>query len=180
MIEDGSNMGAISSLDTVFPFSALEILLNDEDDPALWRAGLSVVMDDLVQRDDYAPKYKNWTMVIGACSHWLRPHQTRWARAGGFAYPEGYRNYKPEMDWSVILQLRDGQWVPVVHLPHRRSIIITVVIPSRTKRHKQAAIYTRWQPANEVILYGFRKSDGKWRCVAASDEDTGGRVLRKV
>jgi hypothetical protein len=114
-------------------------------------------------------------MVVGACSHWLRPHQTRWTKAGGFAYPEGYRNYKPEFDWKVILLFRDKQWVPVVRLPGKGLTFFSVIIPSRTARHRQAVIYTRWHPGEEV-LYGFRKLDGKWQCVAASDEDARGRV----
>jgi hypothetical protein len=166
-------------LDSVFPIAALETVLNGGDDPALWRAVLSIVMDDFAQRHVRESKSANWGMVVGTCSHWLWPHKGRWTKAGGFAYPEGYKNYRPELEWSLILQFRGGQWVPVVRLPRQRSIIITVVIPSRTKRHKQAAIYTRWQPANEIILYGFRKHDGEWLCVAASDEDTGGHVLRK-
>jgi hypothetical protein len=116
-------------------------------------------------------------MVAGACSHWLRPHQTRWTKAGGFAYPDGYRNFEPEFDWSVVLLFRDEQWVPVAR---KRPTFLHVVIPSRTARHKQAAIYTRWLPAKETILYGFRQLDGKWRCVAVSDEVARGRVLLPV
>ena len=59
-------------------------------------------------------------------------------------------------------------------------MFLRVVIPSRTARHKQAAIYTRWHPGDETILYGFRMLDGKWQCVAASDEVARERVSLPV
>lgn len=169
-----------SFLNSAFPFAAVEAILSTEDDPFLWRSVLSIVTDDFLHRYSRESKRKHWGMVVGACSHWLRPHQTRWTKAGGFAYPDGYRNFKPEFDWSVILLFREKQWVPVVRLPGRRVTFLRVVIPSRTARHKQAAIYTRWHPGDETILYGFRKLDCKWQCLAASDEIARGRVLLQV
>lgn len=164
---------------TPSPFKALEIILSADDDPSLWRAALSVVTDDFLQK--YSPRSasKNWGMVVGACSHWLRPHQTRWTAAGGFASPDGYRSLAPEFDWSVALLFRQGVWVPVARLPRRRLRFLRVVIPSRTARRRQAAIYSRWQPGEGSVCYGFRKFGGEWRCVAASDEDRRGRVLAK-
>jgi hypothetical protein len=161
-----------------FPFAALEAILSTDDDPLLWRTALSIVTDDFLQTYNRESKKKCWGMVVVACSHWAAPHQTRWTKAGGFAYPEGYRSFKPEFDWSVNLLFRDEQWVPVVRTPKKKPMVfLRVVIPSRTARHKQAAIYTRWHPGNETIPYGFRKLDGKWQCVAASDERARGRVL---
>ncbi len=156
--------------DTPFPFTALETVLGIEDDPLLWRAALSVVMGDFLQRYKRESANENWGMVVGACSHWLRPHQTRWTKGGGFAYPNGYRNFKPQFDWSLTLLFRDEQWEPIVRLPNKRLKSFRVVVPSRTARHKQAAIFTRWLPSEETILYGFRKLDGEWKCIAASDE----------
>ncbi len=166
-----------SVFNAAFPFAALETILSTDDDPFLWRATLSVVTDDFLQRYNRESKNKCWGMVVGACSHWLRPHQARWTKAGGFAYPDGYRSFKPEFDWSVTLQFRNEQWVPVARTPAKRLKFLHVVIPPRSARHKQAAIYTRWHPADETILYGFRKLNGKWQCVAASDEVARGRVL---
>jgi hypothetical protein len=167
-----------SAFNAAFPFAAVEAILSAEDDPILWRAALSVVSDDFLQRYKRESKNKSWGVVVGACSHWLWPHKATWAKAGGFAYPEGYRNYKPEFDWSVTLLFRDEQWLPSVRTPKKRPTLLRVVIPSRTLRHKKAAIYTRWHPGDETILYGFRKKlDGDWRCVAASDEAARGRVL---
>lgn len=166
-----------SAFNAAFPFGAIEAILSTDDDPQLWKAALSVVSDEFLQRYKRESKNKSWGVVVGACSHWLRPHQTRWTKAGGFAYPAGYRSYKPEFDWSVTLLFRDEQWVPAVGTPKKRPTLLRVVIPSRTVRHKQAAIYTRWHPGAETILYGFRKLDGDWQCVAASDETKRGRVL---
>lgn len=169
-----------SVFNAAFPFAVLEAVLSPDDDPFLWRAALSTVTDDFLRRYNRGPKNKCWSMVVGACSHWLRPHQTRWTKAGGFAYPGGYRSFKPEFDWSVNLLLRDKRWVPVVRIPKRKPMFLRVVIPSRTARHKQAAIYTRWHPGDETILYGFRMLDGKWQCVAASDEVARERVSLPV
>jgi hypothetical protein len=165
-----------SAFNAAFPFAALEAILSTEDDPLLWRAVLSIVTDDFLHRYKQESKNKSWGVVVGACSHWLCPHKATWTKAGGFAYPEGYRN-QPEYDWSVTLLFRDEQWVPTVRTPKKRPTFLRVVIPSRTVRHKQAAICTRWHPGDEIILYGFRKLDGKWQCVAASDEAARGRVL---
>jgi hypothetical protein len=164
-------------LNTAFPFAALEAILSTYDDPFLWRAALSIVIDDFLQEYSRGSRSKLWGMIVGACSHWLRPHRGRWTKAGGFAYPHGYRSFKPEYDWSVTLLFRDEQWVPVVRPPARGATFLRVVIPSRTARHKQAVMYTRWHPGDETILYGFRNLDDKWQCVAASDEAAGGRVL---
>jgi len=30
-------------------------------------------------------------LVVGACSHWVRPHNSRWNAAGGFVCPDGYK-----------------------------------------------------------------------------------------
>lgn len=163
--------------DSAFPITALEGILSRDDDPYLWRAALSVVTDDFLQRYNRGSKNKNWGIVVGACSHWVRPHQTRWTKAGGFAYPAGYKSFKPELDWSVILLFHDQKWIPVVTLPGKRLALLDVVIPSRTARHKQAVIYSRWRASGELVFYGFRKLDGKWSCVAASDEDQTGRIL---
>src|SRR5579872_1882210 len=168
-----------TSLNVPFPFAVLEAILSIDDDPTLWSAALSVVTDDFLQRYKQDSKNRNWGMVVGVCSHWLRPHQTRWTKAGGFAYPNGYKGFRPEFDWSLVVLFRDGEWIPVDRLPVKRLAFFQVAIPARTSRHKQAVIYTRWRPSDETILYGFRKVDGKWRCVAASDEAVTGRVLAK-
>jgi hypothetical protein len=55
-----------SALRGTFPFAAIEAVLSSNDDPLLWRAALSVVADNLLQRYDRESKNKSWGMVVGA------------------------------------------------------------------------------------------------------------------
>lgn len=57
--------------------------LNAEDDPELWQVVIDTILADLQAANGI-------TVEIGRCSHWLRPHQTRWTADGGFAWPTGY------------------------------------------------------------------------------------------
>lgn len=159
------------------PFEVFEGKLTAHDDPDFWRIALFTFADEFVQRHEEESAKGDWAVVVGACSHWNRPHQTRWTAAGGFAYPEGYKQYFPKFDWSITLVYRDGQLVPVAKRPGKKVNLFQIAIPSRTMRHKQAAVHTRWSTAGKSVLFGFRKSDGKWKCVAASDEKSRGPVL---
>src|SRR5258708_3339750 len=55
---------------------------------------------------------------VGRCSHWLRPHQTRWTADGGFPHPTGYGSGRgghslsglPQFDWSVVLEWSGSEW----------------------------------------------------------------------
>src|SRR5215831_3011757 len=94
------------------PMDCILDRLTAEDDPAAWTAILSVVSEEFAGR--YLAergRKESWFLRIGACSHWWRPHQSRWTAAGGFAWPVGYKgasgwsNGLPEFDWSVILAL---------------------------------------------------------------------------
>ena len=63
---------------------ALKERLSAEDDPALWEQVLKELAEDasiLEHVTDGSQLYAE----VGVCSHWLRPHQTRWTAAGGFA-----------------------------------------------------------------------------------------------
>jgi hypothetical protein len=161
--------------DIIF-FETIERKLAEDDDPALWRAALSVLADELAQRQGEEMSRGVWAMVVGACSHWVRPHNSRWNAAGGFVYPEGYKDSVPELNWSVIFVFRNKEWTSATKLPGKNLKVFRVAIPTRTARHKQAAIYTRWRPNGETVLYGFRKTRDKWQCVAASDEKSRGPV----
>ena len=103
--------------------------LASDDDPQLWEAvGESIFAD--------FPKTEGLIVEIGRCSHWLRPHQTRWTAAGGFAWPSGYgghsfsRSGLPLFDWSVMLKRTSGGWELVSDDTAEPSLRIT--IPSRT------------------------------------------------
>jgi len=159
---------------------ALRERLSVEDDPALWEEVLKVLAEDtsilgpvIVGSQLYAE--------VGLCSHWLRPHQTRWSAAGGFAWPVGYgggfsRTGLPRFDWSVTLQfnLAPIGWVIPEKLPTKRSISIRVAVPSRTTRHRQAAVHTVWPPRTldakreRTVFYGLRNLNGAWELKACS------------
>jgi hypothetical protein len=157
-------------------FETLEPKLVADDDHALWRAVLSVLTDEFAQRRAEESQRGAWAMVVGACSHWVRPHNSRWNAAGGFIYPGGYKDSVPELDWSVIFVFQNREWASAEKLPGKKIRVFRVAIPARTARHKQAAIHTRWAPNGETVLYGFRKVAGKWQCVAASDEKSRGPI----
>jgi hypothetical protein len=157
-------------------FKTIQSKLTADDDPALWKAALSVLVDELAQRQTEESGRDVWVMVVGACSHWVRPHNSRWNAAGGFVYPDGYKDSVPGLDWSVIFVLRNQEWTSVTKLPGKSIRVFRVAIPARTARHKQAAIYTRWTPQGKTVFYGFRKAADKWQCVVASDEKSRGPV----
>ena len=158
--------------------------LTTEDDPAAWKEVLSVLGEEFVERyRTQKGRKESWFLRIGACSHWWRPHQSRWTAAGGFALPVGYKDAcgwsqgLPEFDWSLILSFDGEHWRRVHKFRGKKQIVLRVAVPSRTARHNQAAVHTIWSTFRELTFYGFRDFDGKWVCVAASDEDKRGRIL---
>lgn len=148
-------------------------LLEEEDDPDLWRVAVEHILAELTPRPGILVEF-------GRCSHWLRPHQTRWTADGGFAWPSGYggrgfsRDGFPLFDWSVVAAWTGEVWERVNARDkkgRRLTTTLRVAIPSRTTRHAQAAIHTRWRSGRrgERRLYGFRKKHGTWKCTAESD-----------
>ena len=163
--------------DLAVAFEAVESKLAADDDPAFWREALAVLAEEFVQRFQDELRGASWAMVVGACSHWQRPHQTRWTAAGGFAYPEGYKQWFPKLDWSVTLVYRNGRFEPKAKLPGKGFKLFQAALPSRTRRHNQAAVHARWHTSGKSVLFGFRKLNEKWKCVAASDEKSRGPVV---
>jgi hypothetical protein len=164
--------------------SHVEDRLTAQDDPGVWKEILAVLGEEFLQRYRAEQGEKeSWFLRIGACSHWVRPHQSRWLAAGEFALPIGYKgaagwsNGLPEFDWSVILSFDDERWKRVDRFSGKKQIVLRVAVPARTARHKQAAIPTMWSTSHQMTLYGFRRIDQKWLCVAASDERKHGRIL---
>jgi hypothetical protein len=143
--------------------------LDDDDDPELWQVALDRILGEFRKEDDAL-------VEVGRCSHWLRPHQARWSANGGFAWPTGYGNGRgghsqlafPQFDWSVVMGWTGSTWEPIKRRSIRHSIRVT--IPSRTKRHQQAAVHTVWHTGKEkeLIFYGFRKRERGWVCTASS------------
>lgn len=157
---------------------ALEAIANKlapTDDRALWEASLSLLFEEFLRGAQEQRKTQP-VFQIGLCSRWVRPHQTRWTAGGGFAYPEGYQNSLPELDWYILFNHEDGRWIPLAKPPGKRSVIFRVAIPARTAKHAQAAIHTKWSTSERPVFYGFRKKDGVWDCVATSDARTQGPV----
>jgi hypothetical protein len=155
-------------------FQTIEPKLVADDDPALWRAALIVLADELEQRHAEDSGCGVSAMVVGACSHWVRPHNSRWNAAGGFVYPDGYKDSVPQLDWSVIFVFSNQGWTSAKKLPGKKTKVFRVAIPARSARHRQAVIHTRWTPDGQTVLFGFRKAADKWLCVAASDERSRG------
>jgi len=140
------------------------------DNLDLWRAVTAHVFNEL-------PAGNGILVQIGCCSHWLRPHQTRWTADGGFAWPTGYGSGQggygfmslPQFDWSVMMTRIEERWQLTRDKSARPSLRIT--IPTRTYRHRQAAIHTLWSIGREkeMRFYGFRRQEGSWQCTAESE-----------
>lgn len=162
----------------------IEEKLGADDDPQLWREVLRATAEDasLVGCSGlYA--------IVGSCSHWLRPHQSRWTAAGGFALPVGYGDGEgllrglPNLDWKVILQFDHAQlgWVLPPRPPAKGFNSVRLAIPSRTARHRQAAVHAVWSPLTSgtkqkrTAYYGFRKSEDGWHLVAHFQRGEGER-----
>jgi hypothetical protein len=168
--EFASAMAAAHGFGKGDPVDFLPLRLRHGDDYELWRVALSHILSEL-------PTTLGTLVRIGRCSHWLRPHQTRWKADGGFAWPTGYgsgsggfsRYALPEFDWSVMIAWSGDHW----ELAHNKSLkpAIRVTLPSRTGWHKQAAIHTLWTIGKEKELrfYGFRHPEGVWRCTAETE-----------
>ncbi len=150
--------------------------LTTEDDPRLWQAALDVLLEEFLRHHDSQASNRDWVLLVGACSHWVRPHNSRWHAAGGFAWPEGYRNSLPELDWRAVVAYNGRRWVNLQKFPGKKLVVLRVAIPTRSARHKQATIHAKWPTNQEPVLFGFRKLGSSWKRVAASDEIVNGRI----
>jgi hypothetical protein len=157
--------------------------LGDEDDEELWRTVISVLAEEFERR--VSLKDTHAFLWIGACSHWLRPHQSTWVQGGGFAWPAGYGDNAgfghrglPQFEWSVKFRFLHGSWQKAERFSGKQKTILRVAVPTRTARHAQAAIHSVWlRPRNKRMFWGFRKLGEEWRPVAVSDSRTQGRAI---
>ncbi len=163
-----------------------ESYLNEDDDPVFWLASLKCLLFEFKKETDLLPKKYELFFQIGACSHWLRPHQTRWKAAGGFAWPAGYsksndysRNGLPEFDWFIILYWDRIQKKALLtdKFKGKKKLVFRAALPTRTNTHKQATVHTIWVPGSpsdvdnkKTCFYGFKKMDQYWECVADSSK----------
>jgi len=163
--------------------ATLAAQLDGDDDQALWEAVLQEVFKDAEALAQCETSNERILAEVGRCSHWLRPHQTRWVDGGGFAWPVGYggigysRSGMPQFDWATFAYWSpvDKKWLPRATRPTRSSRMITfrVAIPSRSLQHEQAAVHTVWRPGppqhprKELVqFYGFRRADDGWKQTA--------------
>lgn len=86
--------------------------LEPDDDFDFWRVVAPwILVDAAMLAREHAGK-EQILVEIGACSRWLRPHQSQVALSGGFAAPFGYGNkgqgYSfrslPELDGSLMFR----------------------------------------------------------------------------
>jgi hypothetical protein len=152
--------------------------LDADDDPGLWVAMLRAAAEDasVLRTRGGSRLYA----IAGRCSHWARPHQSRWTAAGGFSVPlgygdgEGYIGGLPNLDWNVTVEFDPNQpgWVCPLQSPTKRFSSVRLAVPSRTARHLQAAVHAVWSPATldtkhkRTVFYGFRKSESGWKLMA--------------
>jgi len=157
--------------------------LSSDDDPRAWEViATSVYSDAELLIRGVAPSVAIRT-EFGRCSHWCRPHQTRWTADGGFAWPTGYGGTAysetglPEFDWSVEAtwdaDCQSWRATPERDRAKVAALRFRVAVPSRTARHEQAAVHTLWRPGppqhrrQELLqFYGFRRHEGLWAASA--------------
>ena len=160
--------------------------LSSEDDVDLWRAVPAETLRDAAYLCKNAKTKSPVYVLIGACSHWKRPHQHRWLADGSFAAPYGYggtgfaMHGLPELDWSSIIRWQHdpGNWESATTIRGKRPLTLRISVPTRTTSHDQAAIHTIWLPgsptsprAKLLRLYGFRKAASGWHCTASDGRD---------
>jgi hypothetical protein len=150
--------------------------LTAEDDAAIWQEVLRTVLMDIETLGAASELPEKKFIKIGLCSHWMRPHKSRWTAAGGFAWPSGWHGVSgfsrlglPELDWSVVFETAGEGWQKAAKFSGKRRLEVRVAVPARTARHPQAAIHTLWSPSNQRTFYGFRQKDESWKLAARSD-----------
>jgi hypothetical protein len=165
--------------------------LTANDDVALWRAAWAEIVTPIEASATATANARRVGLYvqIGACSHWLRPHQTRLTVAGGFAWPSGYggggssRLGLPEFDWAAVLRWQDdsASWVRVDRFSGKRRVVCRIAVPTRTARHNQAVVHVRWEPGTLTLprhktthYHAFRRRRGGWECAASGDLNTYG------
>ena len=160
----------------------IEKKLIEDDDPFAWTEILRATAEDVVVLSRAKDRERLFA-IIGSCSHWARPHQSRWMAAGGFAVPRGYGDGEgfvgalPNLDWSATLLFDYGKgfWVSPQANPTKRFYSVRLAIPARTARHHQAAVHAIWSPGTldakykRTVYYGFRKLELGWKLVARDE-----------
>jgi len=180
-----SGLRVVTDSAPLWILTELASVLGPEDDRLLWHALVDVLVADLaLVTSDYRAR-ESVLLQIGTCSRWLRPHQTRWTAAGGFAWPSGYGDGQgghsslalPQLDASMVFHVDSdgGGWRRIEGRPGGRPLVLRVAVPARTARHRSAAIHTIWLPGTprsperkRTRFLGFRRERAAWQLVADS------------
>jgi len=168
--------------------------LTSGDDPQIWKIAVETFLDDVEVKIQESSFRRPVYLVVGCCSSWLRPHQTRFSGGGGFAWPAGYggsrysRTGLPEFDWfESFLRHRRGEWGRSTppRLRKRRQVIARLAVPARTARHSKASVHgllmesPRKQEKSRSQLYFFRRSSKGWELITSNFSQRGwsGKLL---
>jgi hypothetical protein len=162
-------------------FESVKGCLHSTDDQELWEVVLKLICDHVRNEAARADTTRDVVLIVGACSAWLRPHQTRF-RVGRleFAWPSGYggtqysRTGLPLYDWCRCFLLdRNDEFSPIdlARPQDRRRLLFRVTLPTKTMRRWKAAIHTIWlpgvprkprQPIVWLLGYNRRRGKGDW------------------
>ncbi|RYG68990.1 hypothetical protein EON80_10585 [bacterium] len=162
--------------------------LGADDATDFWEFTCGILMKDAARFARYEDERFRFYLNIGLCSHWLRPHQTRWKADGGFAWPQGYgpnsrqRDNTPEFDWDEYLEWNAGAeaWEGISRnsVAIKQRYVLRAALPARTARHDQAAVRAEWvfglpqvREPKPTTFYGFRKIEGQWVLRAWSEDE---------
>lgn len=158
--------------------------MSENDDFNFWSTFFEVWNKDFILFQSDKIKKHEIFVELGACSHWLRPHQYRLTAAGGFAVPIGYLeggqygDGLPEFDWSVLIHWNKekSDWSFVTKYFGKKKLVCRIALPTRTLKHKQAVGNVLWRsgtPQNPAgkskSYYAFRNVDGNWICAATGE-----------
>jgi len=159
-------------------------LLTKGDDFDLWESSLDLIFKEASFLAQHATRTTQITGILGCCSRWRRPHQTRWTANGGFAWPSGYRGTRysltglPEHDWSTQFYWDTKHQSWLTEKPQSaasKQYFVRITVPARTARHNQAAIPVSWPNGTPMLpqeplhqIYGFRKLGDRWQCTATT------------
>jgi hypothetical protein len=159
-------------------FDTAKRYLQSTDDPELWQVVLQHLGDHVRRKVARAETCRDVVLSVGACSSWLRPHQTRFrVESLEFAWPSGYggthysRTGLPLYDWCCCFRLdRESRFVEVEQPrpQDRRQLLCRATLPTNTMRRWKAAIHTIWLPGTPrclreptVWLLGYNRRNGR-------------------
>ena len=153
--------------------------LCESDDANLWLSVLRIACKEISSEYEKSQTNRDIFLIIGPCSSWLRPHQTRW-RVGKeeFAWPSGYgsshhsRTGLPEFDWCCCFQYSGNDDYAYVCAPRqfkKRQILLRVAIPTQTIDRRKASINMFWPQGlpsdlsdSLVRILAMHRVDGDW------------------